>query len=253
MLNEEKLKQISRKLTANPNDYVSAFRQNLFRYIDEKDITIKDISEEADVPFSTLNSFLYKDSKDVKLSTAVKLAHALHVSIDELVGADTINEISRESISICRNLPENELYLIRWYIRYIDSLNKHNESNKKYVSVMELECNQNGNLKMTTNYRHIDITDIHAEIKGKIFFGITMPCDHYMPTYSPYDILLIANDRSAHGKENSLLRIDKNLYIARRKVENGVAKYYSIRDGKFRVNEDDVDEIVGYIVCTVTK
>lgn len=251
LLDEEKLKKISRKLSANPNDYVSAFRQNLFKYVDEKDITIKDISEEADVPFSTLNSFLYKDSKDVKLSTAVKLAHALNVSIDELVGADTINEVSRESISICRNLPDNALYLIRWYIRYIDSLNKNNDPNKRYVSVMELECNLHGNLKITTNYMHIDITDIHPELRGKIFFGITMPSDHYMPHYSPYDILLIANDRNPQWNEDSLLRIDGCLYIARRKIENGVAKYYSIRDGKFRKNEDDVDEVIGYIAYVI--
>lgn len=253
MLNEEKLKKISKSLSADRNDYMSAFRKNLFKYIDEKDITIKDISEKADIPFSTLNTFLYGESKDVKLSTAVKLAHALGLSIDELVGADTINEISRESISICRNLPENELYLIRWYIRYINSLNKNNKPNKKYISVMELECNQNGNLKITTNYRHIDITDMHPEIRGKIFFGITMPCDHYMPTYSPYDILLIANDRNPQRNENSLLRIDGNLYIAKRKVDNGIAKYYSIRDGKFRVNEDDVNEIVGYVAGTLNN
>ena len=253
MLNEEKLKKISMNLSSNRNDFMSAFRQNLFKYIDEKEITIKDISEQSDIPFSTLNSFLYGDSKDVKLSTAVKLAHALHVSIDELVGADTINEVSRESLYICRNLPDNAVYLIRWYIRYIDSLNKHNEPNKRYVSVMELECNEIGNLKITTNYKHIDITDINPEIRNKIFFGITMPCDNYMPTYSPYDILLIANDRNAKGNENSLIRIDGNLYIARRKVENGIAKYYSIRDGKFRLNEIDVDEVVGYIVQTIDR
>ena len=216
-------------------------------YIEDKDITIKDISEASGVPFSTLNTFLYGDSKDAKLSTAVKLAHALGVSIDELVGADTINSITRESLSICRNLPDNELYLIRWYIRYIESLNKNNEPNKRYISVMELECNNNGNLKITTNYRHIETTNVHEEFRSKIFFGITMPCDHYMPTYSPYDILLIANDRNP-TTENSLLRINGSLYIAKRKVEGGIAKYYSIRDGKFRLNESDVDEVVGYIV-----
>ena len=47
-------------------------------------ITIKDISEESSIPFSTLNTFLYGNSKDIKLSTAVKLAKALNVSIDEL-------------------------------------------------------------------------------------------------------------------------------------------------------------------------
>ena len=252
MLKKEKLKKISKNLSADRENFMQAFHKNLFMYVDEKDITIKDISEAADVPFSTLNSFLYGNSKDMKLSTAVKLAHALDVSIDELVGAETINEITRESISICRNLPENAVYLIRWYIRYIDSLNKRNEPHRRYVSVMELECNHNGNLKMTTNYRHIDITDIGEEYRSKVFFGITMPCDNYMPIYSPYDILLIANDREPHINENSLLRIDGQLRIAKRKVENGSAKYYSIRDGKFRIDEKDVDEVIGYVAGTIS-
>ena len=251
MITQEKLKQISKTLSTDRADYMSAFRQNIFKYVDDKDITIKDISEAAGIPFSTLNTFLYGNSKDVKLSTAVKLAHALNISVDELVGADTINPITMESLSICRNLPDSELYLIRWYIRYIDSINKKNEPNKRYVSVMELECSHNGNLKITTNYRHVDITDIHPERSAKIFFGITMPCDNYMPSYSPYDILLIANDRNPKGHEDSLLRIDRCLYIARRKIENGVAKYYSIRDGKFRMREDEVDEVVGYVSSVI--
>ena len=79
-----------------------------------------------------------------------------------------------------------------------------------------------------------------------------MPCEHYMPIYSPYDIILIANDRQPHPNENSLIRIDGYLYIANRKIENGVAKYYSIRDGKFRINESEIDEHVGYIACKIT-
>ena len=250
-MNKEKLKKISKNLSANSDNFMSAFRKNMFMYIEEKDITIKEISEESGIPFSTLNTLLYGNSKDIKLSTAVKLAKALNVSIDELIGAETINEVSRESIAICRNLPDNEVYLIRWYIRYIDSLNKKNEPHRRYVSIMELECNHNGNLKITTNYRHIDITDIGEEYRSKVFFGITMPCDHYMPVYSPYDILLIANDRNAKTNENVLIRTDGNLFLAKRKVENGLVKYYSIRDGKFRLNEDNVDEVIGYIAGTI--
>ena len=66
MMNKEKLKKISRNLSANSDDFMSAFRRNMFMYIDEKDITIKDISDESDVPFSTLNTFLYGNSKDIK-------------------------------------------------------------------------------------------------------------------------------------------------------------------------------------------
>lgn len=251
-MQNEKLKKMSLNLCANKHDYMKSFRKNVDMYISEKDITLREVAEIADMPFDTLKNFLYKDSADCKLSTAVKLARAFNVSIDELIGAETINEISRESIAMCRNLPDNALYLVRWYIRYIDSLNKKNEPHRRYVSVMKLECNANGNLKMTTNYKHIDITDIDKEKRCKIFFGITMPCDHYMPTYSPYDILLIANDREPYLNENSLLRIDGQLRIAKRKVENGIAKYYSIRDGKYRIDEKDVDEVIGYIACKIT-
>ena len=251
-MQNEKLKKMSLNLCADKHDYMKSFRKNVDMYISEKDITLREVAEIADMPFDTLKNFLYKDSVDCKLSTAVKLARAFNVSIDELIGAETINEISRESIAMCRNLPDNALYLVRWYIRYIDSLNKKNEPHRRYVSVMELECNANGNLKITTNYKHIDITDIDKEKRCKIFFGVTMPCDHYMPHYSPYDILLIANDRNPQCNENSLLRIDGFLHIAKRKIENGVAKYYSLRDGKFRINEDDVDEVVGYIACKIT-
>ena len=247
MIKKEKLNELSKNLSANRDDFISAFRHNLFMYIDEKDITIKDISENANVPFSTLNSFLYGDSKDIKLSTAVKLARALNVSIDELIGADTINEVSRESISICRNLPDNALYLIRWYIRYIDSLNKKNEPHKRYISVMKLDCNQNGNLKITTDYKHIDITEIDKECSCNVFFGITMPCDHYMPVYSPYDILLIANDREPTLHENSLIRVNGCLFIAKKKNN----EYFSIRDGKFRFKEQEIDEHIGYVACTI--
>ena len=251
-MQNEKLKKMSLNLCASKHDYMKSFRKNVDMYISEKDITLREVAEIADMPFDTLKNFLYKDSADCKLSTAVKLARAFNVSIDELIGAETINEVSRESIAICRNLPDNALYLIRWYIRYIDGLNKKNEPHRRYVSVMELECNHNGNLKITTNYRHIDITDIGEEYRSKVFFGITMPCDHYMPTYSPYDILLIANDREAKTNENVLIRTDGNLFLAKRKIENGIAKYYSIRDGKFRLDEDNVDEVIGYIAHVLT-
>ena len=246
-MENELLKKLSMNLCADKHNYMKSFRKNVDMYISQKEITIREVSEIADIPFDTLKNFLYKDSADCKLSTAVKLARAFNVSIDELIGAETINEVSRESIAICRNLPDNALYLIRWYIRYIDSLNRKNEPNKRYISVMKLDCNQNGSLKMTTDYKHIDITDIDKECSCKVFFGITMPCDHYMPVYSPYDILLIANDRQPTMHENSIIRVNGCLFIAKKKNN----EYFSIRDGKFRLKEHEIDEHIGYVACTI--
>lgn len=253
MLKKKKLAELSMNLTVNRVDFMSAFRSNMYMYLNNKGITLMELSEVSQIPCATLRTMLYSNSRDVNLSNAIKLARALNISIDELVGAETIPEITRESLKLCRNLPDNDLYLIRWFIRYLNKLNSKNKPNKRYVSVMELECNGNGNLKITTQYRKEDITEINDEIKGKVFFGITMPCDHYMPTYSPYDILLIANDRFPTLSENCLIRINGILHIAKRKSESGIVKYYSIRDKKYRVDETDIDELIGYVAGKITK
>ena len=74
-------------LVSNPQNYVDSFRKNIFTLMDAYDCTLKELSEKADMPYETLKSFLYGDSKDCKLSTAVKISRAFNLSIDEIVGA----------------------------------------------------------------------------------------------------------------------------------------------------------------------
>lgn len=245
-MNKEKLKKLSLNLTSNRENFMESFKKNVNMYVAEKDITIRQIAEEANIPFSTLNNFLYVDSKDCKLSTAVALARAFGVSIDELVGAETIEPITRESIAICRNLPENTNYLIRWFIRHQEALtSEHN--GKRVIGIMEPICQMNGNLKPVNVFTPFDISHLGNNIKPKVFIGFRLPCDHYMPHYSPYDILLVANDRCQNSIEHSVVVYGGNIFIAKRKVENGIPKYYSIRDGKFRFDESEIDEVIGYI------
>lgn len=247
MIEKEKLKKISGNLLSDRNDYMNAFRENLFMYVGDSDITIKDISEKADIPFSTLNSLLYGKTNDPKLSTVVKLAHALEVSVDELIGAETIKGKTQESLSICRNLPKNDIYLIRWFIRYLESLNAEVAPNNRTVSVMVLTLTDNGDVRLTSDYMKVDISELNKGFSTKIFFGVVLSCDYYMPYYTPYDILFIANDRKPKIKEHCLIRAGKYVYLATRRIENGLPCYYSIRDGKYRANENDIDELIGYV------
>lgn len=247
MMNEEKLKKLSQNLVADSENYINSFRENMFMYISDKDITIREIAEKADISFNTLNSFLYGNSQDCKLANAVKLAKALNVSIDELVGAETIPELSRESLALCRNLPENDLYLIRWFIRYIHDLNEKTEPNKRYVLVMQPDIDNNGDLLITTKYTQVEITQLQEPVRSKAFFGIQLGCDYYMPYYSPNDVIFVANDRPPKVNENVVVRVGKYLFVVRQKNENGVTKFYSIRDGKYRIDKNNNIEIVGYI------
>lgn len=247
MIEQKKLAEISRLLTTNQEDFTSAFRQNLFTYLQDPAITLHLLSEESDVAYATLNSFLYGKSQNVRIDNVVKLAKALNVSVDELVGADTIHELTKESLAMCRNLPKNDLYLVRWFIRYLTSLNEKTEPNKRFISVMLPKQTNDGNFEVTSDFEKVEITNLPEPLRSKIFMGFHIICDHYMPHYVPGDIILISNDRPQRFSEHAVVRVGKYLFIVNRVIENGTAKYYSIRDGKYRIDENEVDELIGYI------
>lgn len=244
------LKEISKKLIANRVDFMSAFRTNVLMFKDSMEISVSMLAEKSRMPPETLRTFLYNDTRDAKLSNAVCLARALNVSIDELIGADTIPALTRESLAICRNLPDNDLMLVRWFIRCLDDLNRQNEPNKRYVTVMLPEENNNGDCKLVSKFEKLEITDLQEPLRSKIFIGFKIISDYYIPYYFPNDIILIANDRPAKPNEHVVVRAGDYIYIVRRIVENGIAKFYSIRDNKYRIDENDVDELIGYIVCS---
>lgn len=251
MIKKEKLQETARKLTADKQNFISALRRNLYLYLENKEITLNSLSEASDMNPSTLKTFLYGNAKDISLSNVVKLAKALGVSIDELVGADTIPELSRESLRMCREMPENDLMLVRWFIRCLYDLNSQNEPNKRYVKVMLPEEDNNGNCKLVSKFENVEITDLEEPLRSKIFMGFKVISDYYMPYYMTGNTVLIANDRPAKTSEHVLVRVGDYFFIVKRKTENGVAKLYSIRDDKYRIDEADTDEIVGYITHTI--
>lgn len=251
-MEKELLKKLSLKLKSNKENWMECFRDNVQMYVDQKEIKASQIADAADISVKTLDNFLHNKTKDCNLSTAVALARALEVSLDELVGAETVKPEARGSMPIYRNLPPQDQYLVRWFVNYLMSLSAEEENKSLYRSVMDIEC-VNGALKLNSLYHRADISEVPAELRTRIFFGIKMPCDHYMPVYSPYETLLIANDRMPMHNENCLIRVKKNVYIAKLKIENKEMKFYSIRDGKPRLNRDEIDEIVGYIATTIIE
>lgn len=250
------LKTLSKELVTDQDDYMNSFRKNLDLYVSQKDITIREIAEEADISLNTLNSILYGNVKDCKLSTTIALAQALHISVDELVGCATLNDDTRHSIQTTRNLPASAQYLIHWFVKN-QARQFSAASKRRMLNVMQPTLTENGNLLLNNEYKHLDISNLSPEIRAKIFLGIKLKCDYYMPTYSPYDILLIANDRTPYLHENSVIICSGSIFIGKRKAEtvNGeeIIRYYSIRDDKPRLYEDEIEEVIGYIAGTCTE
>ena len=217
MLREENRIDISTNLTVCQNgDFMNSLRRNLGMYIDTPEITIKNLSEESGIPFSTLNTLLYGTSNDVKLSTVVSLAKALGISIDELVGSGTMEPKMRESVRIVRGLPEQSIYLIRYFIRHQHKIYKSLDKSKKYISVLKPQI-VNGVIETTNAVEPMEIKDIPEDIRVRAYIGLKIPCDYYMPYYLPDEIVLIAADRLALDGERCVITENGAIHIAIKK------------------------------------
>ena len=253
MFDNELLNSLTRKMVANPKNYMESFRSNLFVYIDNRKITLSEIAEEAGISVETLKTLVYGKGTDCKLSTAVALARALHISVDELVGAGTLTPTMCESISIVRNLPENFVYFVRWVIRFNERMLAEHEVTEKAINVMLPECCHDGNLRMTTDFDVLDVSDMPNDKRHKVFMGLQIPCEHYMPSFAPSDVLVLANDRRPLQGEvvvivnNGFIRIGK-WHEEKQPDGSKLVSILTVKRNSLMAYLSEVDEIIGYVV-----
>lgn len=253
MKNNKKIQKVENKIAKNSVDFSESLRQNILKYAGKNNMTMAELAERADMSINTLNSFIHRLANDTKTTNVAKIAKVFGISMDELVGADTLHDLTKESLEICRNLPENDLMLVRWFIRCLADLNSQNEPNKRYVKVMLPEVDNNGDWKLISKFEKVEITNLKEPLRSKVFIGFKIISDNYIPYYMPNDVILIANDRPAKPNEHVLVRVGDFIFIVKRITESGIAKLHSVRDDKYRIDESGIDELIGYIACVLKK
>lgn len=250
-MNNEKLKKMSLKLVSNPDNFMQAFRKNVDMYIAEKDITIREVAEVADIPFETLKSFIYGETKECKLSTAVKLAKAFNVTIDELVGAGTIEEETRKTIAMARNLKEHHRKVIRMYAKHQYIMHGENGVNSKSISILTPVC-KNGHLKTTIIDKKLCIDFLAKPTMEKVGMGIKIPCDHYEPHFLKGEVALLGFDREGENNEMCVISSGGNIYFCIKKIQfvNGKKEvnYVAITNKQKIFSFDEIDDRFGYVV-----
>lgn len=246
-MKNQNLTTFEKNMVEKSTKYIDTFRKNIDMLMLEHDYTIKETAEIADISYDTLKTFLYdKEAKDCRLSTAVKLARAFHLSIDELVGAGTIKPAALEAMKAYRSLPEGSKHFIDWHIQNQKFIHEKHGS-QKIINIMLPLCACNGNMKQTNDYEVMDISHLDGDLAYKIFLGIKIPCLHYLPYYTEGDVLLIANDRDAMKGENTVITFNDNIVITNRVIENGEVHYYGLRDGKLRPTNPEQLQVIGYV------
>lgn len=230
---------------------MECFRNNVQMYVDEKEIRMSDIASEADISVKTLDNFLHNKTKDCNLSTAVALARALNVSLDELVGAETIEEETRKTIAMARNLKEHHRKVIRMYAKHQYIMHGENDANSKSISILTPVC-KNGHLKTTIIDKKLCIDFLSKPTKEKVGMGIKIPCDHYEPHFLKGEVLLLGFDREGENNEMCVISSGGNIYICMKKIQfvNGKKEvnYVAITNKQKIFSYDEIDDRYGYIV-----
>ena len=249
MFKKEKVWEISRNFVSNKDDVMSSFRKNCFMILEAKCITLREWAELADISFATLNSFLYGNSKTCDINLPIRLARAIGVTVDELLGSGTMSEGTRECVSKCRMMPAHFVNLARSYIRHIYKMFEKTSSKEPRL-VMLPEC-KNGHLQTTNITTEIDVSHLDKSIQSRIAHCLCVPCDHYEPYFMKDEIILLAVDRDGQNGEICVISHGGEYYIVRKKsfIENGIKrwKYVSLfTDVEFL--KEDIDDKLGYVI-----
>ena len=247
----KKPKNLGKKLVKNSTNPTSALRQNVDILMDIYGYTISETAERANLSLENFKSFFYGRSEEVRLSTAVKLARLFGLSVDELCGAETVSNEMEEYINMYKELPEHSQYLVRYFIKHQNNIYKRREAmGKKVISVLKPQC-IDSYLQTTNVTEELCIEHLNENIKSKILLGVKIPCEHYMPIYSPYDILLIAADREAQHGERCVIERNNKLFIVEKRIyiKDGVKRsdYVSLMNSRFVIPDTEIDEKLGYV------
>lgn len=231
---------------------ISSLRNSIDKYLDEKDMSIRELSEKAGIPFESLKGVLYNTKReDCNLSTLYKLSKATGYSIDELICSDAMSPDALECLSICRGLPKNSLRLVRHFIKHQKKLNEKHSADNTILSVMVPPL-ASGRMQYTNVMESLVINHLSETIKAIAYLGIKIPCENYMPYYAEDEILLIASDREAVNGERCVVVNNGRLFIVTKQsyIENGQKKwrYVSLLNNKIVMPAKSVDEKLGYIV-----
>lgn len=248
----KKPKNLGKKLVKNPTNPTSALRQNVDILMDIYGYTISETAEKANLSLENFKAFFYGRSEEVRLSTAVKLARLFGLSVDELCGAETVSNEMEEYINMYKELPEHSKYLVKYFLKHQNGIYKRREiSGKKVISVLKPQC-IDSYLQTTNVTEELCIEHLNENIKSKVLLGLKIPCEHYMPIYSPYDTLLLASDREAHHGERCVIEIKNNLFIVEKRIyiKDGakISEYVSLMNSRFTVPVTEIDYKLGYVV-----
>lgn len=251
MKNHEENCNICQMMVKNPENWKDALRHNLYTILEQDGVTVQKLADIAGINYETMKTLLYGNNKDYKLGPLIAISKAFGISLDELTGGGTLEEEQLHAVQLIRQVPDHITYRYNWILDIVAKRTQGNTQEFKSVPYIVPEVRTGGNLQPVYDANLFDVSELTPDIKSKAMLAVRFPTDYYMPSYSPYDILILANDRKPRSHEDCVILYHGYIWISRLMEKDGVEGIYSIRDGEFRCGVNDIESIFGYVATVV--
>lgn len=172
---------------------LSTFRHNLKTKLKQQKLSLNSLAELSDLSEDTLRSVIYGDSRDIKLSTLIKIADVLKSSIDELIDRKYYSHEEYKLFSEIHTLPKSSLDVIHTIVK----LERHclltkSKSGKYTVPLLIPTGNiKDGMYYNGSTYDTLDISEYPRDLRDSISFALKITTNNFSPIYSVNDILLV--------------------------------------------------------------
>lgn len=195
--------------------------ERLQKILSERRISKEKFAEMCDLPVETVKNVYYGKTSDPKLSTALKMADALGLSVNCLVGQCQHTPQERALLMNYRNCGQHGKSVIDLVSRYESSSVKNERDS---VGTHKIPCIMpQGEIHKGIIYDLCETSEIETTVKDA-YIGILMPTNDLAPLFCKGDIILF-EDRFPKQNEKAAFYQTDRIYI-RKFIEE---------DGKYRL------------------
>lgn len=191
--------------------------ERLRQLLNERKISVNEFAEMCDVPQETIRNIYYGKSGDPKLSTALKIAEALEMSVNCLVGKCPHTAEERAIIHNYRNCGKHGKSIIELIARYEASAMK---VERDRIGKHKIPCYvPQTDIRKGIIFELCDTIEIETTIP-EAFLGIQMTNNDLAPSYCKGDTVLLENRFPINGEVAVFYKKDR-AYIRKFLEENG--------------------------------
>lgn len=177
--------------------------------LSERGLSIGEFAEMCDLPLETVRNIYYGKSVDPKLSTAMKMADALHLSLNCLVGKCSHTPAEKVLIANYRKCGKHGQAVIELIAKYEASAIRYEREGKDRHKIPCIV--PTGDIHKGIVYDLCETTEIETSVKDA-YVAVQMTNNDLAPIYCKGDILLFEN-RFPQNNEHGAFLITNRIYI----------------------------------------